>query len=50
MSNEKHKCKCGSLNTVRNGFMTQRTGKYQAYICNECGRRFKGEKVKEAVK
>lgn len=35
---------CGSKHIKKNGKVTTKTGKFQAYICNNCGSVFKGKK------
>ena len=46
MNDKKPTCTiCGGQHMNKNGFATQRTGKYQMYICNDCGHRQKGEWV-----
>jgi len=41
---QKPKChKCGSEDCCRNGYMFQRAGKYQRYLCKRCGSQWKGE-------
>lgn len=32
-----HKCRCGSLNLIRNGYAYTTTGKYIRYKCKSCG-------------
>lgn len=37
---------CGSMNTRKRGWDATRTGRYQAYGCNDCGRRYHGKHQK----
>lgn len=32
-----YKCNCGSSNLIKEGFKTQKTGKFQRYKCRDCG-------------
>lgn len=36
---------CGSSKTVKDGTVTQKTGKYQRYRCMKCGSKTKGKKI-----
>lgn len=36
------RCRCGSTNLHKRGFVYTDTGKFQGYKCNECGKRPKG--------
>lgn len=34
---DSHACNCGSKNVRKNGFFVATAGKYQRYMCNDCG-------------
>jgi len=38
------KCACGSTWIIKQGFTLLSTGKYQRFVCNECGKWFRGTK------
>ena len=37
------RCSCGSLHLRKHGFRYSSVGKYQGYICKECGKRLQGK-------
>ena len=40
---DKIRCRCGSANVYRKGFVYTDTGKFQGYKCKDCGKRPKGK-------